>query len=77
MVVLTAIVQRFCKEVIMWKSLEHPNVLPLLGATMNDRFIMISKWMDNGNINEFTKANERHNRFELVGYLPADNRTHH
>lgn len=65
---LIAIVQKFCKEVIMWKSLDNPNVLPLLGATMSEkRFTMISEWMDNRNINEFVKAHgESVNWFELV-----------
>ena len=26
--------QRFCREVVTWKTLRHPNVLPLLGVTM-------------------------------------------
>ena len=62
----------------MWKALHHPNVLPLLGAAMNDsRFEMVSEWMDGGNINEFIKRNQSENRFELVGSLPTVNRTHH
>ena len=50
-----------------WKSLRHPNVLPLLGVTMSGKhFAMISEWMVNGSINEFIKANQDANRFELV-----------
>ena len=60
--------QRFCKEAVMWKTLRHPNVLSLLGATMVDgQFAMVSEWMVNGNINEFVKAHRDVNRFELVG----------
>ena len=71
MEVLIAATQRFCKEVVMWKTLDHQNVLPLLGARMERRhFVMISEWMDNGNINEFVKAHRGVNRFELVGPLP-------
>ena len=51
----------------MWKSIQHPNVLQLLGATIGRRFTIISEWMDNGNINEFIKEHESVNRFELVG----------
>jgi serine/threonine protein kinase len=59
--------QGFCKEVITWRALRHPNVLPLLGAIMTeDRFAMVSEWMKNGNINEFIKKNQGANRFELV-----------
>jgi len=58
----------FCKEVVTWKTLDHQNVLPLLGVTMdNNQFVMVSEWMTNGNINEFIEAHRDANRFELVG----------
>jgi serine/threonine protein kinase len=54
-----------------WNTLRHPNVLPLLGVTMdNQHFVMVSEWMANGNINEFVKAHGDTNRFELVGVSP-------
>ena len=58
--------QRFCKEVIAWKALRHPNTLPLLGVTMTDNwFVMVSKWMKNGNVIDFLK--DKHaDRLELV-----------
>ena len=31
------------------------------------QFAMVSGWMENGNINEFVKANPDANRFKLVG----------
>ena len=66
---IVAIAQRFCKEVVTWKSLRHPNVLPLLGVTMSKRvFAMVSEWMDNGNINEFVDIHRDANRFELVWF---------
>ena len=61
--------QRFCKEVVMWKHLRHPNILPLIGAIINDhRLLLVSEWMDQGNINEYLKPSERSevNRIELV-----------
>ncbi|KAF9642010.1 kinase-like protein [Thelephora ganbajun] len=64
---LDKITRRFCKEVMTWKALRHPNVLPLLGVTMsNNQFTMVSEWMFNGNINEFIKAHRDVNRFELL-----------
>jgi serine/threonine protein kinase len=49
--------QRFCKEVVTWKTLRHPNVLPLIGVMMSEsQFATISDWMFNGNINDFVKA---------------------
>ena len=60
-------VQAFCKEFVTWKTLCHPNVLPLLGVMMTEnRFAMVSEWMTNGNINQFLRAHSDANRFELV-----------
>ena len=51
-----------------WKSLCHPNVLPLFGVTIGNSFLAVaSEWMENGNINGFIRANQSANRFELVG----------
>lgn len=61
-------VQRFCKEVVTWRTLRHPNVLQLLGATMTGhKFAMTSKWMTNGNVNEFLERHKDADRFKLVG----------
>ena len=54
----------------MWKTLQHPNVLPLIGVTMSEaRFAMVSDWMVNGDINRFVKAHPDANRLELVGFI--------
>ena len=51
----------------MWGFLRHPNVLPLMGALMSeDWFAMVSEWMPNGNINQFTKTHPEANRPRLV-----------
>ena len=61
-----------------WKTLHHPNVLSLLGVTMEERlFAMVSEWMANGNIVEFVEAHRDANRFELVGLTPITDPTHH
>jgi len=53
-----------------WKTLRHPNVLPLLGVTMTENlFAMISDWMASGNINDFVKAYPDANLLGLVGAL--------
>jgi len=52
--------------------LTHPNVLPLLGVTMDTHhFAMASVWMVNGNVNDFIRAHKDVNRFELVGFRPG------
>ncbi|KAF9789170.1 kinase-like domain-containing protein [Thelephora terrestris] len=64
---LEALTNRFYKEVIAWKSLRHPNILPLLGVIMSEnQFAMVSEWMTNGNIKEFTAANQHANRYQLL-----------
>ena len=52
---------------MVWKGLRHPNVLPLLGVTVTEnRFVMVSEWMEKGNIGEFLKADTNADRFGLV-----------
>ena len=54
-----------------WNALHHPNVLQLLGVTIDTRhFSMVSEWMVNvnGNINEFTKAHRDANWLGLVRF---------
>ncbi|KAF9780780.1 kinase-like domain-containing protein [Thelephora terrestris] len=64
---LQEVTKMFYKEVITWKNLRHPNVLPLLGVVMTEnKFAMISEWMTNGNINQFVRARRDANRFQLV-----------
>ena len=61
--------QRFCKEVIRWKALTHPNMLPLLGVTMDRyHFVMVLEWMEDRNINKFIKSHEDISWFELVRF---------
>ncbi|KAF9781123.1 kinase-like domain-containing protein [Thelephora terrestris] len=62
-----AITHRFCKEFVLWNALRHPNVLPLVGVILTEtEAMMVSKWMPNGNINQFVKENQDVNRFELL-----------
>ena len=61
--------QRFCREGVAWRHLRHPNILPLLGVTVSEhRFALVSEWMENGNINEFTRREWWVNRVELVRF---------
>ena len=56
-----------------WKCLSHLNVLPLLGVTMiENRLVMVSEWMENGNVIEFVKANDNVDRQGLVCSSPDD-----
>jgi serine/threonine protein kinase len=62
--------RRFCKEVVLWKSLNHSNILGLVGVCQWDntpeaRLTMVSEWMTNGNITEYIEHNESQ-RMQLV-----------
>ena len=60
--------QQFCKEVILWNSLSHPNVLKLvgvLGGIDQYQFATVSEWMAHGNIMEYIRKKAT-NRLELV-----------
>jgi serine/threonine protein kinase len=62
------LLQQFCKEVILWNTLAHPNVLRLvgvLGGVEKGQFVAVSEWMKHGNITEYIRNNAV-NRLELV-----------
>jgi len=67
------IIQGFCKEVVIWKYLSHPNILPFIDATLVtepkcERFEIVSEFMENGDIVTFIKNNADVKRLELVGF---------
>jgi len=66
--------QRLCREIIGWKYLLHPNILPLKGVsvTLNpSSFCVLSEWMPDGNVMEYAKSNPEANRLRLVRGLPS------
>lgn len=64
---LTLECQDFCREAVTWRQLRHPNIIPLVGVTVNSRrFAMVSEWMENGNVMEFIGKDQNANRIEFV-----------
>ena len=54
---------------MIWKTLHHPNILQLLGVAMTENELtVVSEWMMNENINNFTKAHPNANQLELVRF---------
>ena len=71
-VLLKCSVQRFCREVIIWNSLSHPNVLKLagvLGSLDTFNFSTVSEWMTNGTIMRYIET-ANVNRLDLVCVVP-------
>ena len=63
-------VQRFCRGVILWNSLSHPNVLKftgVLGSIDTFNFSTVSEWMTHGTITRYLETMTNNvNRLELV-----------
>ena len=60
--------QAFYEEVIIWKKLRHPNVVPFIGVT-RDPLQFVSEWMPNGTLIEYINENPGANRVGLVSAL--------
>lgn len=59
--------QRLFKEIVIWRRLSHPGILPALGVSprLFPTYVII-EWMINGNIMEFTLVHPEVNRLRLV-----------
>jgi len=54
-------------EIAEWKHVSHPNVIPLLGVSESLlSFCIISPWLPNGNILEYSRKHGGANRLHLV-----------
>ncbi|KAI5121748.1 hypothetical protein M0805_009037 [Coniferiporia weirii] len=59
----------FNKEAMLWRRLEHPNVLAFLGISRDvfaPRIALVSKWMDNGNLAAFVRDAQNVNCGNLI-----------
>jgi len=61
------LLQRLFQEIVIWRRLSHPNVLPVLGVSQNPfPLCVITEWMVDGNIVDFTAKYPEVNRLRLV-----------
>jgi serine/threonine protein kinase len=62
------IAQNIARELQIWASLTHPNVLPLLGyiSSQGATFAFISEWMENGTVRDFLKTHPDTDRMKMV-----------
>ncbi|KAH8832250.1 kinase-like domain-containing protein [Flagelloscypha sp. PMI_526] len=63
------VVKEFCHEALVWRQLQHPNVLPFLGVTETlfpRKFCLVSPFMKNGNVMSFLEGNPSHGRLSFV-----------
>ncbi|KDQ06380.1 hypothetical protein BOTBODRAFT_121574, partial [Botryobasidium botryosum FD-172 SS1] len=55
------------REVAVWKRLDHPHVLPLLGLYTHGSYTyMVSPWMDNGDALSYVQKNPQVDSFKLL-----------
>jgi len=59
--------QRYYKEVTVWKQLNHPNVVPTLGAGPDiAELCVVSPWMPDGNLLQYLSKYPGANRMAIV-----------
>ena len=64
--------QRLFSEIVIWRRLSHPNVLPVLGVSPKlFPLCIVSEWMIDGNIADFTFRHPEIDRLRLVSLFFA------
>ncbi|KAJ7359278.1 kinase-like domain-containing protein, partial [Mycena albidolilacea] len=66
---LDQIYKELAREVLIWKGLSHPNILPLLGIDLVSRkpsCCLVSPWMENGSVMAFLKTYPDFDKRSLV-----------
>ena len=64
--------QTFHEEAMIWKNLKHPNILPLLGVTVDPLQLILdcSDGTPGGTLPQYIKLNPDADRLQLVGISP-------
>ena len=62
--------QTLFQEAVVWKRLEHQNIVPFLGITPSP-LQLISEWMSGGDLTEHIKKHLGADRIALVGHSPS------
>ncbi|KAG5353082.1 hypothetical protein C0989_010464 [Termitomyces sp. Mn162] len=81
---LEYVLKKVTKEVILWRQLFHPNILPMYGIyRYNNQLCLVAPWMENGNIAAYLKQNLKADRAALsvdvtqgLRYLHMNNVVH-
>lgn len=55
-----------CEEAILWKYLNHPNIVPFKGVTLEPPQL-VSEWMAGGELRDYIKKRPSANLINLVG----------
>ena len=61
--------QSFKREVLLWKQLDHVNILPLFGITLIDGVpCTVAEWMENGTMDTYLAV---HTNVDILGLVRA------
>lgn len=60
-------IKRYYKEITIWKRLDHPNVVPTLGAEPSfAEFCVVAPWMPGGDLLQFLNRHPEANRLYIT-----------
>ncbi|TFK39392.1 kinase-like domain-containing protein [Crucibulum laeve] len=66
--------KEFSQEILVWRQLMHPNVLPFLGASKDifrPKYTLILQYMTNGNIMDYLHKYPHHDRLTSICEIAA------
>ena len=65
--------QKFYEEVVVWKRLQHPNIVPCLGVPTGrwPPFEIVCSWMENGKITDYVGKYPDVDRINLVSVFAS------
>jgi serine/threonine protein kinase len=58
--------QAYLHELIIWRCLRHPNIVPLIGTSLQFPVSLVSEWMTGGTITAFLRGYPNWERSFLV-----------
>jgi serine/threonine protein kinase len=61
-------VQSFHNEVVAWRHLRHPNIVPFLGVCDKSTLCFVSHWMEQGTLLHFFKHHPSERRTSYVSF---------
>jgi serine/threonine protein kinase len=58
--------QSFHNEVVTWRHLQHPNIVPFLGVCDKSTLSLVSQWMEEGTLLDFFRHHPSEQRTSYV-----------
>ncbi|KAJ4485308.1 hypothetical protein J3R30DRAFT_3438726 [Lentinula aciculospora] len=66
-----SLLKALSKEVILWRQLKHPNILPFLGVNTElfaPSYCIVSPWMSNGDIMTYSRKSFHRLEYKVAAY---------